>query len=102
MSALTKADLADTLFLELGFNKIDSRDVVDVFFQTINDFLEKGYPVKLTNLGTFDLRDKKARPGRNPKTLEFKEIASRRVVVFHAGQKLRSSIEEVAVKDDRE
>lgn len=93
MSALTKADLSESLFLELGFNKRESQDLVEAFFGTIQDLLEEGHPIKLSNLGNFDLRDKHARPGRNPKTMEEKEVEARRVVTFHAGQKLKLMVE---------
>lgn len=93
MSALTKADLAESLFLELGLNKRESKDLVEEFFSTIQDLLEQGHPVKISNLGNFDLREKDARPGRNPKTMEETEVQARRVVTFHAGQKLKSMVE---------
>lgn len=98
MAALTKADLAESLFLELGFNKRESRDLVENFFETIQAFLEAGHPVKLASLGNFDLRDKEARPGRNPKTMEEKEVQARRVVTFHAGRKLRLQVAEANIK----
>jgi integration host factor subunit alpha len=97
MSALTKADLADSLFLELGFNKRESKDLVESFFETIKALLIGGHPVKLASLGNFVLRDKEARPGRNPKTMEVKEVKARRVVTFHTGQKLKSSVEATSV-----
>ncbi|MES2204094.1 MAG: integration host factor subunit alpha [Pseudomonadota bacterium] len=93
MSALTKADLTESLFLELGLNKRESRDLVEEFFGTIQDFLEAGHPVKISNLGNFDLRDKEARPGRNPKTMKETLVEARRVVTFHTGQKLKSMVE---------
>lgn len=93
MSALTKADLAESLFLELGLNKRESKDLVEMFFGTIQELLEAGHPVKLSNLGNFDLRQKDSRPGRNPKTMETKVVEARRVVTFHAGQKLKSLVE---------
>ena len=93
MSALTKADLSESLFLELGLNKRESKDLVESFFGTIQSFLEAGHPVKLSNLGNFDLRDKEARPGRNPKTMEETLVEARRVVTFHTGQKLKSMVE---------
>lgn len=93
MSALTKADLADSLFLELGFNKRESKDLVESFFETIQTLLIAGHPVKLASLGNFDLREKDARPGRNPKTMEVKEVKARRVVTFHTGQKLKTLVE---------
>lgn len=95
MSALTKADLSESLFLELGFNKKESRDLVEEFFGTIQAFLESGHPVKLSNLGNFNLRDKEARPARNPKTMQEAIVKARRVVTFHAGQKLKSLLESV-------
>ena len=93
MSALTKADLSESLFLELGLNKRESKDLVEAFFGTIQEFLEAGHPVKLSNLGNFDLREKDARPGRNPKTMEETEVEARRVVTFHVGQKLKTMVE---------
>jgi len=93
MSALTKADLAESLFLELGLNKKESKELVEEFFSTIQATLEAGHPIKLSNLGNFDLRDKEARPGRNPKTMEVKVVEARRVVTFHAGQKLKLMVE---------
>ncbi len=95
MSALTKADLVDSLFLELGMNRRESKDLVEAFFSTISSCLEAGHPVKLAGLGNFDLRDKDARPGRNPKTMEIKNVDARRVVTFHAGHKLRTQVEAV-------
>lgn len=96
MSTLTKADLVESLFLELGLNKREAKEVVELFFSSIRNALESGHTVKLSGLGNFDLRDKKARPGRNPKTMEDKIIEARRVVTFHAGQKLKAQVEEEA------
>ncbi len=66
--ALTKADIAEHLFEKLGINKKDAKDLVEAFFEEIRSALEKGEQVKLSGFGNFDLRDKKERPGRNPKT----------------------------------
>lgn len=93
MSALTKADLSESLSSELGLSKKESRDLVDVFFDSIQNLLEAGHPVKLAGLGSFDLRDKEARPGRNPKTMEESVVQARRVVTFHVGQKLKSMLQ---------
>ena len=93
MSALTKADLSESLFLELGLNKRESKELVEAFFSIIQEFLEAGHPVKLSNLGNFDLRDKEARPGRNPKTMQETKVEARRVVTFHTGQKLKLLVE---------
>jgi integration host factor subunit alpha len=91
--ALTKAQLADLLFEQIGLNKRESKDMVETFFQEIRDALERGDSVKLSGFGNFQLRDKPQRPGRNPKTGEAIPISARRVVTFHASQKLKALIE---------
>lgn len=91
--ALTKADLAESLFEQLGFNKRESKDFVDQFFEEIRMTLETGEYVKLSGFGNFELRDKNQRPGRNPKTGEEIPISARRVVTFRPGQKLRARVE---------
>lgn len=91
--ALTKADMADYLFDQLGLNKREAKDMVELFFEEIRVALERGEPVKLSGFGNFALREKKERPGRNPKTGEEIPITARRVVTFHPGQKLRSQVE---------
>lgn len=85
--ALTKADMADYLFDQLGLNKREAKDMVELFFEEIRVALEKGEQVKLSGFGNFDLREKKQRPGRNPKTGEEIPITARRVVTFHPGQR---------------
>ena len=65
--ALTKADFAENLFNELGFNKREAKDIVELFFEEIKRILEQGEPVKISGFGNFALRDKVSRPGRNPK-----------------------------------
>jgi integration host factor subunit alpha len=96
MSALTKADLAEKLFEELGLNKREAKEMVEVFFEEIKLALEANFQVKLSGFGNFDLRDKKERPGRNPKTGEEIPITARRVVTFRPGQKLKARVEEYA------
>ena len=91
--ALTKADLAEHLFNTLGLNKREAKDIVEVFFEEIRKALESGHSVKLSGFGNFNLRDKKERPGRNPKTGEEIPITARRVVTFRAGHKLKSRVE---------
>ena len=93
MGALTKADLSEHLFNTLGLNKREAKEFVDLFFEEIRTALEKGEPVKLSGFGNFNLRDKKERPGRNPKTGEEIPITARRVVTFRAGHKLKSRVE---------
>lgn len=91
--ALTKAEMAEWLFQELGLNKREAKEFVDAFFESIRTALEQGEQVKLSGFGNFDLRDKNERPGRNPKTGEEIPISARRVVTFRPGQKLKSRVE---------
>ena len=91
---LTKADLADLLFEQVGLNKREAKDMVEAFFEEVRTALEKGDSVKLSGFGNFELRKKSERPGRNPKTGEEIPITARRVVTFHASQKLKSKVEE--------
>ena len=94
--ALTKADMAEYLFEELGLNKREAKDMVEMFFEKIRVALEKGEQVKLSGFGNFDLREKKQRPGRNPKIGEEIPITVRRVVTFRPGQKLKLRVEAYA------
>jgi integration host factor subunit alpha len=93
MMALTKADIADRLFNEVGLNKREAKEFVDSFFEIIRQALENGENVKLSGFGNFQLREKNQRPGRNPKTGEEIPISARRVVTFRPGQKLRARVE---------
>jgi integration host factor subunit alpha len=92
---LTKAELADMLFEQVGLNKREAKDMVEAFFDEIRCALEKGEEVKLSGFGNFQLRDKPQRPGRNPKTGEEIPITARRVVTFHASQKLKTAVEQL-------
>lgn len=91
---LTKAELADLLFEKVGFNKREAKDMVESFFEEVRHALENGGGVKLSGFGNFQLRDKPQRPGRNPKTGEEIPITARRVVTFHASQKLKAMVEQ--------
>ena len=90
---LTKAELAEMLFERVGLNKREAKDMVETFFDEIREALERGECVKLSGFGNFQLRDKPQRPGRNPKTGEAIPISARRVVTFHASQKLKAMVE---------
>ncbi|MBL8246534.1 MAG: integration host factor subunit alpha [Lysobacterales bacterium] len=94
--ALTKAEMAQRLFEDVGLNKREAKEFVDIFFDVIREALEKGENVKLSGFGNFDLRQKNQRPGRNPKTGEEIPISARRVVTFRAGQKLKARVEAYA------
>ena len=92
--AVTKATLTEHLYSALGFNKREAKEIIEIFFDEMGNALEKGEEVKLSGFGNFILRDKKERPGRNPKTGMEVSIAPRRVVTFHAGQKLKAKVEQ--------
>ena len=89
---ITKADIVDYLNNELGLNKSECKILVEDFFDEIKNSLINNEEVKLSGFGNFELIDKKARPGRNPKTGEDVTITARRVVTFRAGNKLRKKI----------
>ena len=93
MATLTKADMIDRLTIRLRMTRQDARKLVDTFFGEISQSLSDGKEVKLSGFGNFELKDKKSRPGRNPKTGEVVAIKARRVVTFKAGQKFRRQIE---------
>jgi len=94
---LTKAELATLLFEQVGLNKREAKEMVEAFFEEVRNALEKGDTVKLSGFGNFQLREKPQRPGRNPKTGEEMPISARRVVTFHASQKLKDMVEEAHV-----
>lgn len=106
--ALTKADIANRLFEEIGLTKREAKEIVELFFQQICEALGNGQQVKISGFGNFELHDKNERPGRNPKTGEMIPVSARRVVTFRSGQKLRARVEVYAgknpndVKSDRE
>ena len=89
---LTKAELADFLFEKVGLNKREAKDMVEAFFDEIRLTLERAEEVKLSGFGSFDLREKPPRPGRNPKTGEEAVIKARRVGTFHPSAKLKAAV----------
>ena len=95
-SALTKAQLAELLFEQIGLNKREAKDMVDAFYALIVEHLIAGDDVKLSGFGNFQMRVKAPRPGRNPRTGELIPIAVRRVVTFHASQKLKDQLQAAA------
>lgn len=94
--ALTKADITEQLYDELGFNKREAKELVEMFFEEIRGALESNEQVKLSGFGNFELRYKDERPGRNPKTGEEIPITARRVVTFRPGQKLKARVDTCA------
>jgi len=91
--ALTKAQLAELLFEQIGLNKRESKDMVDAFFDLMVDSLVQGQDVKISGFGNFQIRTKAARPGRNPRTGELIPIEARRVTTSHASHKLKDAIQ---------
>ena len=91
--ALTKAQLAEMLFDQIGLNKRESKDMIDAFFDLVTDSLVNGTDVKISGFGNFQIRTKAPRPGRNPRTGEPVAIEARRVVTFRPSQMLREFVE---------
>jgi len=95
---LTKSEISEHLFEKLQLTKQDSKKFVEFFFEEVRKSLEKGEDVKLSGFGNFQIKNKKARPGRNPRTGEIFLITARRVVTFKAGQKLKGKISNYLIK----
>ena len=89
---LTKKDLVNLVYMQLGFSKKISENLIDDFFQTIIENLSKEKTLKLSKFGTFSIRQKKSRIGRNPKTKESKVISSREVVLFKPSKEFKEFI----------
>lgn len=93
MPTLTKADMVEHIVRRLRITHQQGRMMVDNFFQELSDSLVNGQEIKLSGFGNFELKDKRSRPGRNPKTGEEVAVSARRVVTFKAGQKFRQYVE---------
>jgi len=94
METLTKAGLANHLAEEIGLNKREATTVIEQIVDRISTALANGEMVKISGFGKFKLRDKKSRPGRNPKTGQLVEVSERRVVTFKSSQKLKELVEQ--------
>ena len=94
VGTLTRADLSDALQREVGLSRADSAKLVEEILDHMCDALARGENVKISGFGTFVLRDKGQRIGRNPKTGEEVPIAPRRVLTFRASQMMRDRIVE--------
>ncbi|MBT5837153.1 integration host factor subunit alpha [Hellea sp.] len=90
---VTRADLAEAVYREIGLSRSESSELVETVIHRISDALLSGEQVKLAGFGTFSLRDKKERIGRNPKTGVEVPITSRRVLVFKASQILKERVD---------
>ena len=89
---LTKKDLVNLVYMQLGFSKNVAENLIDDFFLTIIDNLKKEKKLKISNFGTFFIREKKQRIGRNPKTKEIKIISNRKVVLFKPSKNFKNFI----------
>tara|TARA_Y100000591_G_C21814475_1_gene689833 strand:- start:1445 stop:1744 length:300 start_codon:yes stop_codon:yes gene_type:complete len=89
---LTKKDLVNEIYMQLGFSKQISENLIEDFFETIVQNIKDKKKVKLSKFGTFNIRKKKSRVGRNPKTKESKIISSREVVLFKPSKEFKSLI----------
>lgn len=93
MNALSKAELLQTLSAELELPRKEARKLLDYFFDVLITSLIKGEAVKLSGFGNFEVRQKRERPGRNPKTGETVMVSARRVVTFKASTKLKALLD---------
>ena len=89
---LTRAELVELIYSEVGISKTEASEIVDQFFEEIILDLIDGNSVKLTSFGTFSVKHKKERIGRNPKTKEEAIIDARRVISFRASKELKRKI----------
>lgn len=102
MSVTTRTKLVETLFHELGLNKREAKELIEEFFEVISTALETGEDIRVSGFGNFMLRQKKARPGRNPRTGEEVSVSARRVVIFRPGRKLRERVKAYVLLDSKE
>ena len=91
-TSFTKEQLVEILCEKIGLNRGESKDMVDVFFDLICQQLVEGNDVKIPGFGNFQIRDKAARPGRNPRTGEMVPIKARRAITFHSSLKLKAQL----------
>ena len=89
---MTKADLTEAIYEKVGFSKKESADLVDLVFETVKETLSDGDNLKVSGFGSFVVRQKEARVGRNPQTGEAITISQRRVVTFKASPVLKDAM----------
>ena len=89
---LTKKEIVNSIYMQIGFSKVISENLLEDFFNVILEGLKKNEKVKIAKFGTFILRDKNSRIGRNPKTKEIKVISKRKVVLFKPSKELKKKI----------
>ena len=89
---LTKKDLINSVYMQIGFSKNISENLIDDLLVTITENLRNEKKLKLSKFGTFSIRSKKSRIGRNPKTKELKTISDRDVVLFKASKEFKDLV----------
>ena len=89
---LTKKELVNAIYMQLGFSKLIAENLIDDFLFTITDNIKKKEKLKLSKFGTFTIREKKPRIGRNPKTKETKIISKRKVILFKASKEFKEFV----------
>ncbi len=91
---MTKADIIEAVYEQIGFSKKEAAEVVELVFETMKDTLEEGEKIKISGFGNFVVREKRARVGRNPQTGNKIMITERRVLTFKPSQVLKDSLNE--------
>jgi integration host factor subunit alpha len=89
---MTKADIIEGIYEKVGFSKKESAEIVELVFDTLKETLERGDKIKISGFGNFQVREKKARVGRNPQTGKEIEISARRVLTFRPSQVLKNAL----------
>ena len=92
---LTKQEIVNSIFMQIGYSKKIAETLLEDFFDTILQSLKKNKKVKIAKFGTFELRKKKSRIGRNPKTKEKKIISERNVILFKPSKELKKKINQI-------
>jgi len=90
---MTKADLVDKIFEKIGLSKKEAQEIIEILFDTMKQTFVEGESVKISGFGTFNVRNKVARRGRNPKTGQELEISPRKVITFRASNQLKDVLE---------
>jgi len=94
---MTKADIVDTIFEKVGLSKKEAQDIVEFLFDTMKQTFVEGESIKISGFGTFNVRKKLSRRGRNPKTGQDLEITPRRVITFRVSNQLKKELEKLDV-----
>lgn len=92
---MTKAELVDAIYEKVGLSKKEAQDIIEILFETMKQTFAEGESIKISGFGTFNVKKKMARRGRNPKTGEDLEITPRKVITFRVSNKLKEEIEQL-------